>query len=122
MDRGSFLLLLTPSHSLLLYTTQATTITTTPDDLFYSHYQIPPIPYLLPPSPQIPQRQALHSLPPTFPLTLFSENIAELTHLDQKFMICDLGSLLWLIALPEINQKEPVIREYNLFLKQKIGT
>lgn len=41
-------------------------------------------------------------------LTLFTENIAELTHLDQKFTVCDLGGLPGLIALPERDTSERI--------------
>lgn len=107
-DHGPFLLLLTPSHP-----------ATTPlfsADLFYSCYQIP--------SPKFSDtRRPDPPVPFPYPtLTLFSENIAELTHLNQKFTVCDLGGLFWLIALPGIHEKEPVIGEYNLFPKQEIGT
>lgn len=55
-------------------------------------------------------------------LTLFTENVAELTHLDQKFTVCDLGGLSWLITLPETYQKELMIRGANYDLKPETGT
>lgn len=88
-----------------------------PANFFCPCYQIHPFLVLfLTNSPETSGLGPLVLLPrPYSILTLFTENIAELTHLDQEFTVCDLGGLPWLIALPEIHQKESVIRDTSLF-------
>lgn len=85
-----------------------------PANFFCSCYKIPSI--SCPLSHQFPRyfRVRSSSSSPTHILTLFTENIAELTHLDQEFTVCDLDGLPWLIALPEIHQKESVNKYVHL--------